>query len=109
MRAALFWKPSTLSVRGHNSGHTAALAVSCDAAVLLCVCHSHGLQLYFADNDKFLIGVLIFLTVVVSLALLFVVYKIYILKRGSPRWVRLKGRRRSCFCYNCEIICFCSI
>lgn len=44
-----------------------------------------GKEIRTAYNDKAVIGFLVFLIILVSVALLFVVYKIFILKRGNSR------------------------
>lgn len=44
-----------------------------------------NLSCLFSDNDKAVIGFLVFLIILTSLALLFVLYKIYILQRKKSK------------------------
>lgn len=95
LRALLRKKQSTLLVRGRKYGPTwisylYVLSTQLWCSSSSCVCHSHVFQFDFADNDKAVIGFLVLLIILVSVALLFVVYKIFILKRKSSRWVSLK-------------------
>lgn len=94
MRAFVCPRKSTLPVSECKYGHTCishlyVLNTPLWCSSSSCVCHSHVFQFYFADNDKAVIGFLVFLIILVSVALLFVVYKILILKRGNSRWVSL--------------------
>lgn len=94
LRAFVCYRISTLPVSECKYSHTCishlyVLNTQLWCFSSSCVCHSHVFQFYFADNDKAVIGFLVFLIILVSVALLFVVYKIFILKRGNSRWVSL--------------------
>lgn len=96
-RVLLKKKISTLPVGGCKYSHTCishllymSWTLSCGAPVLHASVTLMSSNFDFADNDKAVIGFLVFLIILVSVALLLVVYKIFILKRGNSRWVSLK-------------------